>query len=575
MPRNSDGRDRSPLRLPPDDVSQGRYRRGHAYAPGDADSGFHENQGVLGHAQWYDRPDPGPPGADGVEHTRPTAAKRTASGKTKYNVNSMRQRLIAGEFNKDIDMTDAANDNNEGPSGANDSQTPRERTMQSFDIKPTTKIERYTCESSYHVRSKIDGGFATSGCDVIPWESMRQCHNDAQWSGNLEHAIGWRPIGCTVEIFNMRAHADISINTASFFPVNLDQVRVRYLPHSLPLAPRAAVFDSVSQYNTWRTLLATQSTGQFDKDLPNTSVYIGQDVDKGRGIDYDEIFWSERKVHDDKMLTFTWNGSGPWRNCNELYIPTEIKLPCSYDNTAANRFATYLAESRFDYRQGIIEAPFSDYRRMRLLDLSTVENATHNKPLRICLKHSYVTKDLLNNFNALTKSITDTRDTALDLNTYVERKKYLGDSVSLMSGNLNHDPAKNIQTQQTIDDFFYEMPDIPYYDDNYMKPVILAFSRFMKNDNIQEYRVYYEMRIKHHYEVLKSTIPSRQNLKSDNSIWPNSQGIGNANKLVPFSLWTTETAEDDRANVSFDQRPLRMRYFRPQIDLIPITGSPT
>ena len=43
-----------------------------------------------------------------------------------------------------------------------------------------------------------------------------------------------------------------------------------------------------------------------------------------------------------------------------------------------------------------------------------------------------------------------------------------------------------------------------YLDSNVMKPIILNFSRFMNGDNVQPYRVYFNIRIIHEITVLKN-----------------------------------------------------------------------
>lgn len=525
------GRDRSPHRLPPDDVTRGRYRHGDSFGQ---DSGYHDN------------PDFGTIETGATAKVDPSPEKKMKLDHTM----DIRSRIIHGD-SADAGSSNLGNNATvDGPGGGSDLQLPATRTVQSYDVKPYTTIGSYTCESTYHVRSKIDAAFSAANIDVVPWESMRHCHNDLQWLPNLEKGIAWRPIGASVEIFNMRAHADITINTASFFPVNLDQARVRYIRHDVPLSARVGPFETVAQYNSWRTLLDNQADGIYDKDLPTTHVYVGQGVNNGREIDYDECFWVSKKVVDDEMLNFSWKGTGPWRNPNELYMPTEIKLPTgSNDAVQAHKYATYLVEPRFDYREGIIESPFGDYRTLRQVDGSTTNNANHNKPMRVCFKHSYVTKDLLNTFNSLSKSITDTSATALDLNTHAERKKYLGDNSTIFSGVYQMDFESDLEDQEPFSKQYHTLPDEPYYDNNVMKPIYLSFSRFMKNDNLQEYRVYYELRIKHHYQVLHSAIPNFLNLRSSNNVWPNSNGIGIAAKLLPLSIWSAgddSAAENDK-----------------------------
>lgn len=449
----------------------------------------------------------------------------------------------------------------------NTNQATPERTLQSFRIPEGMYEETHVCESTYKVRSYIQGGFDASGIDFVPWESMRHCHDDGQYITKFCGAAAWKPVSCDVEIFNMRAHADIPINTAAFYPINLDQVRVRYIDQSAPLAWRRSVFETIGQYNTWRTLIANQDDGLVDKDLPTTTVYIGNHRNLGRSLDYDEVYWTSKKVHDDEMIDFHWSGDGPWRHCNEMYLPYLLKLPTGISDTAAKTNAEWLVESRFDYASGIIEAPMGDRRVFRLFNGQGQQvNNDFYKPIRLCLKHSSITKALLTEHSALTKGITDLTATAMDLRTRAEALKYLGDETQMFAGNRTISWIDDLKSANDIDQSYVQEEDIPHYDNNVQKPIYLTFSRFMKNDNAQEYRVYYELRIKHTFKVLKYKRYPNKNLRNSSSArWPNNQGIGIADKMLPFSIWSSPTNENTSSGLAYIQNDRTMRFYRPHI----------
>ncbi|XP_057299865.1 uncharacterized protein LOC130630391 [Hydractinia symbiolongicarpus] len=51
---------------------------------------------------------------------------------------------------------------------------------------------------------------------------------------------------------------------------------------------------------------------------------------------------------------------------------------------------------------------------------------------------------------------------------------------------------------------FHGLNPVPVYDVNPMKPILFAFSRFMKGDSVQPYRVYGEIQVTHTIEILKN-----------------------------------------------------------------------
>ena len=470
--------------------------------------------------------------------------------------------------------TPPENDGGNFVGGSTNQQVPN-RTLQTFQIPSGMFVTTHPMESVYKVRTRVFQPYHGQ-VYTIPWESMRFCHNDTQYLPLLCGAVGWKPIGADVEIFNMRAHADIPINTASFYPINLDEVRCRYIQHNSPLTANLAPIPSEGVYDGWLNVINNQSDGVQDTELPTRWLFIGDQVNDGdqhRLLDYDEQFWASKKVVDDEMIDFHWKGDGPWRNCNELYLDMLYLTPTMFETPPGLNYQKMIMEARFDYRCGMIDPPWSSTKYWTLRTPQDQIVPAHSfKPGTPCFIHSECTPELIKRVQDVKFSRAYERNALLcqDIRTHTEQDKMFG---RYSYTNAHHRiPWINISLK---DDMHYEqqinrLPATPHYDNNVMKPILLDFSRFMKQDNIQEYRVYYEIRIRHTIQILRHKQDQRRNLR-DLNVWPvNKYGMGGADKYGATVIYTDDTAASDRPPPSrcYNKNFKLIRYFRPFIEPI-------
>ena len=384
--------------------------------------------------------------------------------------------------------------------GGSTTQAVPQRTLQLLRNNEELTWLYVPCESTYRTRSLIKTAFNHKQIYTIPWESFRECHCDAQWMSQASTAIGWKPVDASVEIYNMRAHADIPIATSSFYPINLDQVRLRFIPHSRPLSARVAPFNTEAQHSDWKTLLQNQEDGIADKPLPVAEVHVGS-IAAMRAVRYTDYFWSEKKVVDDEMVSFHWSGDGPLRHLNELFIQTHQKTKIAAPHTwAANHSSTWLIDHRFDYRAGVIDPPFIPMYRFYDKKESDPGYSGYNLACRANV-WGHMTHDTVANMPR-TRNMVDDSESVLDISTAAKYKSMYG-ALVVKAGYSNYSSTDIDDDVEAEAENFYQLPQAePYYDDNLMKPIFLDFSRFMKDDSIQEYRVYFAIRIKHTVKFL-------------------------------------------------------------------------
>lgn len=456
--------------------------------------------------------------------------------------------------------------------GGNTNQQPPGRTLQTFKVPDGFKTRRLILESTYKVRSKIDALFEADKLRTIPWESMRLCHHDNSYLNQMCEASGWRPVKCRVEIFNMRAHAEISVAANSFYPINLDQVRARYIDHSYPIAARIGTIENKAQYDAWIKVLDNQKDGLQDSDLPLCEMSVGTEVTYNRKVYYDEQFWVSKKVQDDEMLEFEWvAGDVPWRHTNEIYNPLFMKHPQGNGIPATLKYGYSIFDPRFDYRFGAIDPPFSPPRYYKLKTAAQTDSGQTRVSCRLTPIWASNTKGLIKvvneNEDSLARNETAT-DEVFNIAKLVEYGKAFGDNCFHSYDLHIRDYSDGIK-----EDLFSQMHPVPfptiYSDDNVMKPIVLDFSRFMKQDNVQEYRVYYEIRIVHEIDILEPKHFFQRNahdIKSFPNVGAKYRLLGSRiNAPVIYSSTTAELAESH-----FGQTTNRraIRYYRPTIEPI-------
>ena len=449
-----------------------------------------------------------------------------------------------------------------GTMTGNTNQSVPGRTLQRYVLKDGTHVVRHKCESTYKLMSKVSTKYDNKLVDFIPWESIRLCHPEDQYMQAFQGATAWRPISARVELFNMRAHAEIQVATQSFYPVNLDQVRLRFIKHSFPIAPRMSIVETKKQFDDWITVTKNQDTGVVTKSLPTTTFRKGVNFDWDTEVWYDDPIWSSKKVVDDEMVDFSWHGKGPWRHTQEFTLPPFYRGNPQNGMSASVDKPMYYGETRFDYAIGAIDPPFVGHNYIKRG--SAQENQPYSEPSWFIPMHSINTPNAIKWINDRVDKLTDYEelDTVYPvLRTGTDKKLYFGNHVfdfHHKSRYVNLIPSGSTQGQGG--QLAYLMPE-PYYDDNVQKPILMTFSRFMKNDNVQEYRVYFDCRIIHEYETRIEPI---HNKNMNNHGWAFKQvGLQHEREVGPVGYFCAQSTETDATRYDYLKYTPIHKFYRP------------
>ena len=366
----------------------------------------------------------------------------------------------------------------------------------------------YTFETTLNCMQSVTAG-ASGVVTYIPWESLNACHGAEQLNDASSNAWFWKPKSARVELYDFKAHAEIPINATAHYPIELNQIRARFLKQGEWLGVRSNVIDSLTEFNAWNALLSDQQDGTAIKELPKTQVYKGYSDTAKFDLEYDDDEWVDKRIVDDEMFAFDWSGSGPWRHGHEFYtnIYWNLKQPPTTTTTVWKCFSF----PRFDYLDGRMDFPTANTKEdaLEIPVQSQVCNIDYS-PIMHSWHRSFQSPYLYDAYNNRTTN-------AHVLVRYGKRAHYVPDDAD--------------QGER-------------YQDSNLMKPILLNFSRFMNGDDVQPYRVYFKIRIIHKVTMLK-------NLKVRRNISQNANPMGatlTKSELgkVPWRIFSGHHADMDR-----------------------------
>ena len=312
-------------------------------------------------------------------------------------------------------------------------------------------------------------------------ECLQFCHAEEELIDAGSNGWFWKPSSARVELYDFKAHAEIPLNATAHYPIELNQIRARFLKQSEFLGARIHVIDNINEYNAWKSILTDQNDGTAISELPTTEIHKAyNNTQASYSLEYDDDNWVDKRIVDDEMFSFDWNGSGPWRQGNMFYCNLR------YDKLDADKRTVrqFLSFERFDYLCGTLDEPNTT---------SYIDGV--DIPLCDQINNCSFTNVFATWFQEYTSQIPAgagfNDNTAL--NKFTERN---GSNMEYIPFAATHGPR--------------------YQDDNIMKPILLDFSRFMNGVNIQPYRVYFKIRIIHKIHIL-GNLKLHRNAKSISS----------------------------------------------------------
>jgi len=401
------------------------------------------------------------------------------------------------DFPEEVDMDPEGTDDVDAPqgmlpgSGGNATAADKQRrTLQRYSYNMGQgKIKRRLISSTYKVMMPVSTAFDGHQVSFIPWENIPVCHSWATIAEALQGSYFWRYIGAKVRIRQCKAHAEIPLSSTSNWPVPLDNVMMFHLKNSPFVAPRAQVFDTIDEFDDWTALCKDQVNGTVTKALPKCTVYRYTHP-KLHPIAYDDDLWVQRFVNIDEMYQFEHNETGykPWRHGWELYEAFHYTRDESGSGSDTYNVLNF---PRCDYLYGVLDVP----------DTNKVTDG-NGWPQTICITNKHYTPS----WAGYWLGSTIDRETTGNATSYK--------TVTAIQSSYGHDcKVYNNGTYGKI-----------HQSENPMKPIILAFSRFMNNDNVQAYRAYFDIEIIHEIEVMENMLGARNYGKSD--AYPLSTGTG-------------------------------------------------
>ena len=316
---------------------------------------------------------------------------------------------------------------------------------------------------------------------------MKICHHGVSLYTITQGSSFWRPVSANVKIQNVTAHAEIPTTATAHWPVSLDEVRMRYLKGDEWTVPRKSVIYEKTELDDWNALCTDQGDGEQTKELPSCKLLYGCAENVWQNLKYDKDSWVDKRVADEEFFEFGWRSEGgPWRHVEEHEQDVLYRRPRLVGQTASVGYNDMINLPRFDYLYGCMDTPLCS-RVMEFGKLMALNRCIYNKrPLPLWWTQ-HMGKGTLNDTDMSTyEDMKNSTELFQNYNQYIS---------NFANAELIHGQGKTWNAA---------MPSQIYSSPNQMKPIYIAFSRFMRDNNIQPYRVYFDVEITHTIELLKN-----------------------------------------------------------------------